>query len=130
MFFSGLRTSEGIALRWGDIDFQKREMLIDGANVYDEESDTTKTYEARIVKLTKPALEALERQRAHTLLAGEHVFHDPKTGKPWGYAKITDTRSFWAATLTKLGIRYRRPYNTPHLRHHRPDEWRQAGLSG
>lgn len=114
MFFSGLRTSEGIALRWSDIDFQKREMLIDGANVYDEESDTTKTYEARIVKLTKLAMEALEQQRAHTLLAGEHVFHDPKTGRPWAYAKITDTRSFWASTLTKLGIRYRRPYNMRH----------------
>jgi len=114
MFFSGLRTSEGIALRWGDIDFQKREMLIDGANVYDEESDTTKTYESRIVKLTKPAMEAIERQRAHTQLAGEHVFHDPKTGEPWSYVKITDVRSFWKSTLTKLGIRYRRPYNMRH----------------
>jgi integrase len=114
MFFSGLRTSEGIALRWGNIDFQKREMLIDGANVYDEETETTKTYKSRIVKLTKPAMEALERQKAHTLLVGEHVFHDPKTGEAWGYAKITDVRSFWEITLKRLGIRYRRPYNMRH----------------
>jgi integrase len=114
MFFSGLRTSEGIALRWGDIDFQKREALIDGANVYDEETDTTKTYKSRIVKLTASAMDALERQKSHTLLAGEHVFHDPKTGEPWGYAKITDVRSFWEITLKRLGIRYRRPYNMRH----------------
>lgn len=114
MFFSGLRTSEGIALRWGDIDFQKREALIDGANVYDEETDTTKTYKSRIVKLTNSAMEAIERQKAHTLLAGEHVFNDPKTGEPWGYAKITDVRSFWEITLKRLGIRYRRPYNMRH----------------
>jgi integrase len=114
MFFTGLRTSEGIALRWGDIDFQKRELLIDGANVYDEESDSTKTYEARVVKLTKLAMEAIERQKAHTQLAGGHVFHDPKTDKPWAYAKITDVRSFWEITLKRLGIRYRRPYNMRH----------------
>lgn len=114
MFFTGLRTSEGIALRWGDIDFQKKEMLIDGANVYDEESETTKTYESRIVRLSSAALDALERQRRHTQLAGDHVFHDPKTGEPWSYAKITDVRSFWSSALKKLGIRYRRPYNMRH----------------
>lgn len=114
MFFTGLRTSEGIAIRWGDIDFQKRELVVDGANVYDEESDSTKTYESRVVKLTKLAMEAIERQKAHTQLAGGHVFHDPKTDKPWAYAKITDVRSFWEITLKRLGIRYRRPYNTRH----------------
>lgn len=114
MFFTGLRTLEGIALRWADIDFRKKEVLVDGANVYDEEADTTKTYESRIVKLNAMALEALQRQKAHTFLAGDHVFHDPKTGEPWTYVKITDVRSFWKATLTKLGIRYRRPYNMRH----------------
>jgi len=114
MFFTGLRTSEGIALRWPDVDFRKKEVLIDGGNVYDEESDTTKTYEPRIVKLNGMAMEALQRQKAHTYLAGAHVFHDPKTGEPWAYAKITDVRSFWQATLKKTGIRYRRPYNMRH----------------
>lgn len=114
MFFTGLRTSEGIALKWGDIDFRKREMVIEGANVYDEESDSTKTFEARIVKLTKMAQQALELQKPHTLLAGAHIFHDPKTNKPWAYAKITDVRSFWEITLKRLGIRYRRPYNMRH----------------
>jgi integrase len=114
MFFTGLRTSEGIALQWGDIDVRKREMLIDGANVYDEETDSTKTYASRIVRLSKAALEALERQKAHTRLAGKHVFHDPYTGEPWSYRKITDVRSFWAPDLKKLGIRYRRPYNMRH----------------
>jgi integrase len=114
MFFTGLRTSEGIALRWCDVDFQKREVLVDGANVYDEESDVTKTYESRLVKLSSMAFDAVERQKKHTLLAGEHIFHDPKTDKPWGYSKITDVRSFWSAALKKLGIRYRRPYNMRH----------------
>jgi integrase len=114
MFFTGLRTSEGIALRWTDIDFRKKEVLIHGANVYGEEVDETKTFEARTVKLNALAVEALQRQKSHTLLAGEHVFHDPRTREPWAYAKITDVRSFWKVTLTNLGIRYRRPYSMRH----------------
>ena len=64
--------------------------------------------------LSAPALEALERQRTHTFLHGDHVFHDPKTDGPWKYKTITDVRSFWKVTLKKLGIRYRRPYNMRH----------------
>jgi integrase len=52
MFDSGLRTSEGIGLRWENIDFRAREMLIEGGNVYDEETDTTKTSKARVVLLS------------------------------------------------------------------------------
>ena len=114
MFFTGLRTSEGIALQWGNVDFRKREILIDSATVYDEESDSTKTSTARTIKLTKRALEALERQKAHTFLQDGHVFHDPKTNAPWVYAKITDIRGFWELTLKRLGIRYRRPYSMRH----------------
>ena len=114
IFFTGLRTSESIALQWKNVDFRKGEMLIDSANVYDEESDSTKTSTARTVKLTARALESLERQKVHTFLEGEHVFHDPKTGKPWHYAKLTDVRNFWEVTLKKLGIRYRRPYSMRH----------------
>jgi hypothetical protein len=54
-------------------------MLIEGGNVYDEETDTTKTSKARVVLLSAPAFDALQRQRAATFLQGEHVFHGPKT---------------------------------------------------
>jgi integrase len=107
-------TSRGLALRWENIDFRQKEMLIEAANVYDEETDSTKTFEARVIKLTSKAMETLERQKAHTFLASQHVFHDPKTGAPWAYKKITDVRSFWTATLPKIGVRYRRPYNMRH----------------
>jgi integrase len=32
---------------------------------------------------------------------------------PWKYHRITNS-SFWTATLKRLGIRHRRPYNTRH----------------
>lgn len=112
-FFSGLRTSEAVGLKWANIDFNRREMLIDASTVYDEEGDT-KTSTTRIVKLNSIALEALERQKAHTFLAGGHVFHDPKTGEAWSYARITDVRVYWKNALKQTGIRYRKPYNSRH----------------
>lgn len=114
MFFTGLRTSEGIALQWKNVDLRRKEMLIDTGNVHDEETDTTKTSHARTVLLSARAHEALLRQKAYTYLEGGHVFHDPKKSAPWKYATVTDARSFWAITLKQLGIRYRRPYNTRH----------------
>jgi len=114
MFFSGLRTSEGVGLHWNDIDFRSNEMYIHGGNVYDEETSTTKTSKDRTVHLNEMALEALLRQKAHTFLDRGHVFHDPKTDMPWKYRTITDARGFWEITLRQLGIRYRRPYNMRH----------------
>lgn len=70
MFYNGLRTSEGIGLRWENVDFRAKEMLIEGGNVYDEEIDTTKTSKARTVPLSAPAYEALQRQKVHTFLQG------------------------------------------------------------
>lgn len=114
MFFTGLRTSEGIALEWGHVDFSRKEIQIEQANVYDEESDSTKTSVSRKVKLNSLALEALKRQKAHTFLAGGYIFRDPKTGEAWGYKKITDSCGHWKTTLKRLGVRYRRPYNMRH----------------
>lgn len=77
-----------------NVDFRAKEMLIEGGNVYDEETDTTKTSRSRILLLSAPAYEAPDRQKVHTFLQGDHVFHDPKTGEPWKYDTITDVRSF------------------------------------
>jgi integrase len=43
VFFIGLHTSEATCLRWAKINFRKKEMLLDGATVYDEESNITNT---------------------------------------------------------------------------------------
>ncbi|MBP0597944.1 site-specific integrase [Herbaspirillum sp. LeCh32-8] len=114
MFFTGLRTNEGIGLKWGDVDFVHNEIKVEGGIVYDEETATTKTHKARKVRLNSAALEALTKQKSFTFLAGGHIFHDPKTGKTWAYQKITDTRTFWARTIKQTGLRYRRPYNMRH----------------
>ena len=74
----------------------------------------------RTVQLNSRALNALKKQKAWTFLAQPqdddepwHVFNDPGTGKPWAYEQNARKR-YWKPTLTVLGIRYRRPYNTRH----------------
>jgi integrase len=111
-FFSGLRTSEAIALTWSNVDVNKGEILVDAVNVYDEEQDSTKTSTSRVVKLPREALAAVLSQKRFTANSSK-VFHDPYYNEPWLYHRITRA-AFWSTTLKRLGIRHRRTYNTRH----------------
>lgn len=113
-FFAGLRTNEGIGLRWDNVDLRRREILVEGGIVYDEETDETKTSKSRTVKLNSRAFAAIERQKAKTMLRSKYVFADPETGEALAYQTMTDARMYWKPTLKRLEVRYRRPYNTRH----------------
>lgn len=114
--WSGLRTSELVALQWGDIDFLRGEIRIRRATTQAAKSqvETTKTRSGtRTVKMLGPARAALEAQKAHTFLAGAQVFHNPRTGEAWtGDQPIRKT--MWQPALKRAGIRYRIPYQTRH----------------
>ena len=113
-FWTGLRTSELVALAWGDIDFRRGIVRVSRAKTQAGDSaEGTKTRRGtRDVKLLAPALDALERQKAYTYLADAEVFVNPLNGKPWeGDRSI---RYAWELALKKTGIRYRRPYQTRH----------------
>lgn len=111
MFFSGLRTGEGIGLEWKNVDCDKKNLVVKQSFVRGEMVDT-KTSSERTVKLTTRALEALRRQKEMTFGSESgRVFHNPSTGRPW--VKEQNIREpFWVPTLKLLGIRYRRPYST------------------
>lgn len=112
-FWTGLRTSELFGLKWASVDQRKGSILVHEALIRGSHKDTTKTATSRTVLFNQHAATAIDRQRSHTLLAGDYVFHDPTTGKAW-----MDERAFrrrhWAPCLKRLGIRYRRPYNMRH----------------
>lgn len=114
--WSGLRTSELVALQWNDIDFGRGEIRVRRATTQAarRQAETTKTRSGtRAVKLLGPAREALEAQKPHTLLAGAHVFHNPRTAEPWtGDQPIRKT--LWQPALRRAGVRYRVPYQTRH----------------
>lgn len=58
-------------------------------------------------------VETLKAQKEHTLLAGEFVFHAPKTGARPGSDQPLRA-SDWQRALKKAGVRYRYPYQMRH----------------
>lgn len=112
-FWSGLRTSEMFGLSWLNVDLASGTVLVAEANVRGRQKSTTKTHEARTVRLNTRALAALQRQRQHTQMLGGAVFRHPLTGAAWNEERAF-RRSYWTPALKRLGIRYRRPYNMRH----------------
>lgn len=114
-FWTGLRTSELVAMNWGDIDWHRGTVRINKAiTQHAKKAEQPKTKAGRRdVKLLPPALEALESQKSYTLLKGEEVFQNPRTGERWtGDQSIR--RTSWTYILKRARVRYRRPYQTRH----------------
>ncbi|HAT8441419.1 TPA: DUF3596 domain-containing protein [Legionella pneumophila] len=112
-FFSGLRTSELIALEWNDIDWLKGTVRVSKAVVLKQEKGTKTKSGVRDVLLLPPAFDALKNQKAFTYLEGSRVFYNPRTNTPWE----TDgqiRKTCWTHLLKKAGVRYRNPYQTRH----------------
>ena len=114
-FWTGLRTSELVALEWGDIDWHRGEVRVSrGLTAAASEAETPKTAAGvRSVRLLPMSFEALKAQREHTQTQGGAVFHDPRHNRP--FAGDQELRkSFWGPVIRKAGVRYRNPYQTRH----------------
>lgn len=111
--WTGLRSSELVALEWGDIDFVRNAAQIKRAKTQAaNKPEITKTKSGtREIKLLPPALAALAAQKQYTFLQGERIFQTPQ-GKP--YSGPFQIWSQWKRALLKAGIRYRNPYQTRH----------------
>jgi integrase len=112
-FFTGVRTSEMAGLQWPSIDLAAGRMRVHEGIVRGKAKDTTKTAVSRDVILNSRALAALQRQAKHTRMRGTHVWLEPVHGTTWSPESVFVTK-YWAPTLKRLGIRYRRPYNMRH----------------
>jgi len=114
-FWTGLRTSELVALEWQDIDFEKGVIHVQRAKTqYANQPETTKTKSGtREVKILPPALDALNAQRSHTALKCAQVFINPITDKPFDGDQAI-RKSIWKPALKKANVTYRRPYQTRH----------------
>lgn len=114
-FWTGMRTSELIALEWTDIDWKRKKITINKALTAAAESDeTTKTKTGtREIDMLPPVEQALIDQKQYTLLQGGKIFLNPATGGIWtGDQQIR--KSFWIPLLKKAKVRYRNPYQTRH----------------
>lgn len=112
-FLLGFRPSEGIDLRWHNVDWKKGTLMITGARVWGIEKET-KTHKAREVELWPRAIEILKRQLA---LTGTHehgrIFESHWSGKPWYQASVLHSK-FWVPSLERCKIRVRDARQTRH----------------
>ena len=115
-FWTGLRTSELVALEWGDIDWIRGTFRVNKAlTQYSDEPEVPKTEAGkRDVKLLEPALLALKAQREISQLhPSGRIWLNPRTKEPWdGDQSIRKT--LWIPALVAAKVRYRRPYQTRH----------------
>lgn len=113
-FFTGLRTSESLAVRWENVDFRRKLLVVREGIVLGEHVDRTKTHKPRHVHLNSRALAALKAVKEHTFLQPHGwVFVDPRTGERWADDE-GPRENFWRPALKRLGVRYRSPYETRH----------------
>ncbi|HAT1700341.1 TPA: site-specific integrase [Legionella pneumophila] len=112
-FFTGLRVSELIGLRWEDVDWQNQIIHVEETVVAKEAKGPKTEAGVRDVLLLPPAQEALEQQKQYTFSLKGRVFHNPQTNKPWETSQQI-RRTQWMHILKRAGIRYRNTYQTRH----------------
>ncbi len=109
-FWSGMRTSEQIAITWSDnleevikIDKGRVDQVVSGPK-------TISGYR-EILKLPKLA-EAIHNMREITGWSGKEIFCDPRTNKAW--KNDSAIRKYFMMVCKRADVRYRKPYNTRH----------------
>ena len=112
-FYSGLRTSELMAITWDDVDLVKQTISINKAKVCGVIKGTKTNAGTRVNKLLPEALEALTNQFNFVVKHVGPVFLNPNTNSPWSHNnKIGDA---WRRVLAVCSeIKYRNLYQTRH----------------
>lgn len=113
--WTGLRTSEMMALRWEDVDLKSGELRVRAAKVGGIVKAPKTKAGRRTVELLPPARKALEIQRAMTGLIGQHVWHDLRLGAGKAWENDKQLREWhWRPLLKRAQVRYRYPYQLRH----------------
>ena len=113
-FWTGLRTSELIALRWSDVNLRQETAYIRRARTRTGDKDRPKTTASiRQVELLQPAIEALKLQKQYTHADDGEIFQNPRTGESWTHDGPL-RKTAWKKALEAAGVRYRKAYNTRH----------------
>jgi integrase len=119
-----MRPEETIALRWSDIDWNRQVARVRRVRTFKgAERDGSKTHAERDVDLVPQALEALLILKPYTYPlkidrgtdadTTADIFQNPVTRRAW-HDERSQRDHYWRPSLKRLGIRWRKPYNTRH----------------
>ena len=111
-FWTGVRPSELIELRWDDIKDDKiwiSRIRTDHSNK-PEEPKTAAGY--RTLKILPEVKKALDSQKKYTGVVDEHIFFNPNTNEKWGCPQTY--AAHWEKNIKSSGVRYRYCYQTRH----------------
>ena len=109
-FYTGMRTGEILALKWQNVNLDKKLIYIDATVGNYEEQDTKTNDSTRYVPIFEPLIPYLKEQQLRNGLS-KYVFCT-KTGGH--YSSTNLIRYFWKPLLRRLHIPYRRLYETRH----------------
>lgn len=110
-FYTGLRTGEVDGLKWRNIDFEKREILVRETLINGQTEYTKTDGSQREIPMFGPVLDALKRQYSGKKANNEYVFCN-RRGEPLDHNNVT--KRIWYPLLRRLGLKKRRPYQTRH----------------
>ena len=110
-FFTGMRTGEVDGLKWKNVDFAKREILVRETLINGETEYTKTDGSQREIPMFGQVYDALKTQYSATGHMSQYVFCN-QLGQPLDHNNVT--KRVWYPLLKTLGLTKRRPYQTRH----------------
>lgn len=118
-FFTGMRTSEADGLLWENIDWERKQILVQTSAAEDADLKNEGSY--RAISMNGLVFDALVRQRDETKQMSKYVFCSRDGGR-------VDSANFnkrvWRKALEALDLKYRCPYQ---MRHTAATLWLASG---
>ena len=111
LFFTGMRPSEALALRWGDVDLCRGELSISKSRYLESEGAPKTAGSEREIALLENVVEILRAIKPLHVTEDQHVFLNQE-GNPLNFH--TWRRKAWYPALRVKEIRERKPYAMRH----------------
>lgn len=112
-FYTGMRIGEILALKWSDIDMNKRKIHVRRSISQGSETSPKTIGSVRQIPIFDTLWTYLQDQYRHTGLSNSYLFVSKMTGSAFNDAtSLRDAR--WIPMLKRLGIPYRQQKNTRH----------------
>ena len=110
-FFTGMRTGELLALKWDDIDFNSKKIIV-RRTMRHGTIGSTKTGKIRTIDMLDIVHKSLKQKFRENGLRHEFIFTSRK-GTPYAEASAIYT-TYWKPLLKRCGMAYKVMYNTRH----------------